>query len=81
MALRKALIFRPHNTFAVNSFVPTVGEMTSIDLLKMLDKRIFHGSAAYRPPTGRLEDLQYDSVFCSRREPAIGRFFLRRSHR
>jgi hypothetical protein len=46
VALSKTLIFCPDNAFAVDSFEPTNGEMTSSHLLKMLDKRVIHGSAA-----------------------------------
>jgi hypothetical protein len=38
--------FRPDNAFAVDPFEPANGEMTSSHLLKMLDKRVVHGSAA-----------------------------------
>jgi hypothetical protein len=46
VVLSKALIFRPYNIFAVDSFEPANGEMTPSHLLKMLDKCIVHGSAA-----------------------------------
>jgi hypothetical protein len=46
VVLGKALIFRPDKVFAVNPFEPADGEMTSSHLLKMLDKRVVHGSAA-----------------------------------
>ncbi len=42
----KALIFRPYNVFAVDLFESANGEMTPSHLLKMLDKRVVHGSAA-----------------------------------
>jgi len=46
VVLGKALIFRPDKVFAVNPFEPADSEMTSSHLLKMLDKRVVHGSAA-----------------------------------
>ncbi len=46
VVLSNALIFCPYNAFAVDTFKPANGEMTSSHLLKMLDKRVVHGSAA-----------------------------------
>src|SRR6266511_1402709 len=46
--LSEALIFSPNEVLAVDSFEPADGEMTSRHLLKMLDKRVVHGSAAQR---------------------------------
>jgi hypothetical protein len=46
LVLSKALIFRPYNVFAVDSFEPANGEMTPSHLLKMRDKRVVHRSAA-----------------------------------
>ncbi len=46
VVLSKALIFRPYNVFAVDSFELANGEMTPSHLLKMLDKRVVHGGAA-----------------------------------
>src|SRR6266508_310813 len=43
--LSEALIFSPNEVLAVDSFEPADGEMTSRHLLKMLDKRVVHGSA------------------------------------
>jgi hypothetical protein len=60
VVLSKALIFRPYNVFAVDSFEPANGEMTPSHLLKMLDKRVVHGSATQhaggsrRPRAARL---------------------------
>ena len=39
VVLRKAIIFRPDNVFAVDPFEPANGEMTSSHLLKVLDLR------------------------------------------
>jgi hypothetical protein len=44
--LRQALIFGPDDVLAVHSFEPPNGEMTSSDLLKMLDEGVVDGSAA-----------------------------------
>ena len=44
--LSKALVFSTHKVFAVDSFEPTNGKMTSSHLLEMLNKRVVHGSAA-----------------------------------
>jgi hypothetical protein len=46
VVLSEALIFGPYKAFAVDSFEPANGEMTPSHLLKMLDKRVVHGSAA-----------------------------------
>ena len=46
VVLSKVLIFHPDKAFAVDSFEPTNGEMTASHVLKMLDKRVVHGSAA-----------------------------------
>jgi hypothetical protein len=41
-----AFIFHPDNVFAVDTFEPSNSEMPLSDVLKMLDKRVVHGSAA-----------------------------------
>jgi hypothetical protein len=41
-----AFIFHPDNVFAVDTFEPSNGEMPLSHILKMLDKRVVHGSAA-----------------------------------
>jgi hypothetical protein len=41
-----AFIFHPDNVFAVDTFEPSNGEMPLSHVLKMLDKRVVHGSAA-----------------------------------
>jgi len=46
VVLSEALIFRPYKAFAVDSFEPANGEMTPSHVLKMLDERVVHGSAA-----------------------------------
>ena len=46
MILSEALIFGPYKAFAVDSFEPANGEMTQSQVLKMLDKRVVHDSAA-----------------------------------
>jgi hypothetical protein len=46
VVLSKTFIFHADNVFAVDTFEPTNGEMPSSHILKMLDKRVVHGSAA-----------------------------------
>ena len=46
MVPSKALIFGPHNGFAVDPFESSNGEMTSSHLLKMLDKGVVDGGTA-----------------------------------
>ena len=44
--LGKALIFRPDNVLAVDSFEPANGEMTTSHLLKVLNEGVVDGGAA-----------------------------------
>jgi hypothetical protein len=46
VVLSNALVFRPDKVFTVDSFEAANDEMTSSHLLKMLNKRVVHGSAA-----------------------------------